>query len=46
MEALSRKDLHNISNENVLKLKKLEEENHFNIIKKEYNINLNQKKFF
>jgi hypothetical protein len=46
MEALSRKDLQNISNENVLKLNKLEEENHLNIIKKEYNLNLNQKNIF
>ena len=46
MESLSRKDLQNISYENVLKLNKLEKENHLNIIKKEYNFNLNQKNFF
>ena len=32
MEALSRKDLQNISNENVLRLNKLEEMNHLNLI--------------
>ena len=32
MEALSRKDLQKISNENVLRLNKLEEMNHLNLI--------------